>query len=293
MPDIREALLEYTADQPPASFGFDQVRAAGRRARWRRRVMATGVVVAAVAGVVPFLRSAPEPAPVPAGPGWSTLDPAPFCRVASAPPTEPAVTPTTVVNEKNGYPINIPAEPAGHAAARFSCYLARAVPERLPGFVFHHDPNQPAGTLPMQAVPKRVFDPARPADTVPMIIGGSAAVADERGAGSIGIGVSPTFEEAAGAAADCTADCTVRTGPHGEVITVRDIRQPNGYRLINLTVYRGGTTISAGVSNGIPVEAPPGELLSQDALTPSRPGLPLTVDDLVALATDPALTLQP
>ncbi|GAA1620527.1 hypothetical protein [Actinoplanes couchii] len=306
MPDssdtqIHDALVAYTGAEPPLSFTYDEVLAGGRRARRRRRLAVAGaaaVVAAVAAGGASFalpLRSA-DPAPAPytvAGPAWSTLDAARSCEAAGAEPTSPLVEPTTVVNEKNGYPIRIPAEPADHAAARISCYLAEVVPPLLPEVTYHRSSSTPSDIMPLQAYPGRVFDPARPADTTPPFITADAVIVDDQGAGEVGFGASPAYESAADAAANCTAPCTVRQGPDGETVTVLDTSAASGYHHVEVHVYRGDTITTASASNGVTPAMPPGEAIGSDQLEPTRHGLPLSVEQLMELAGAPELDLFP
>lgn len=299
--EVRDALLAYTGDQPPLTFTYDHVLASGRRARRRRRIAAAGagaavaaVAAGAVLAVLPHTRTAPpEPYEV-AGPSWSTLDPEPYCAAAAKPPAGPAIAPATVVSEKNGYRMRMPTEPAAHAAARFSCFLAKAVPPLLPGADFHLGAGAPAGTRPLRADPVRVFDPARPGDTTPPYFSASAVVSDSKGVGEVGVGVMATAESTADAIANCTGPaCTVRTGPNSETVTVLDTTSSSGVRLVNVYVYRGDTTTVASASNGIPDGAArdPNEARSTAEQRPGRPDLPLTVDQLITLAAAPELDL--
>lgn len=303
MPDpidtqIHDALVAYTGAQPPLSFSYDEVLASGRRTRRRRRLAVTSAAAAvaavAAAGVSLALpHGSAEPAPyVVAGPSWSTLDAAPYCATASAAPTGPLVKPTTVVSEKNGYPIRIPAEPAAHAAARISCYLATVVPPLLPDVIYHRSAAALAGTMPLQAYPGRVFDPARPAETTPPFITAGAVVSDDQGAGEIGFGAAPAYESAAEATTNCAGNgCTVRTGPNGETVTVLDITAASGYRHVEVHVYHGDTIVSASAENGVTPATAPGEAISSEDLKPARKDLPLTVEQLVELACTPQLDL--
>jgi hypothetical protein len=301
--EVRDALLAYTGDQPPPTFTYDQVLTSGRRARRRRRFAVAGAgaaVVAVAAGAalaaLPDTRATlPEPFTV-AGPSWSTLDPAPFCKAAAAPPAGPTIAPATSVNEKNGYRIRIPTEPANHAAARFSCYLTKAVPPLLRAATFHRDTGTPAGAVPLQAFPVRVFDPARPGDTTPPSFSASAVVSDGQGVGDIGFGVGATSASVAEVTANCAGpDCTLRQGPNGETVTVIDVTSETGYHLVNVYVYRGDTTTFASASNGRPITASraANEARSGNDYRPGRTDLPLTVDQLVELASAPELDLFP
>jgi hypothetical protein len=294
---IHDALVAYTGAEPPLSFTYEEVLAGGRRARRRRRLAVAGaasVAAVAVAGGVSLVlphRTA-DPAPyAAAGPSWSALDPAPYCTTAGAPPTGALVKPTTVINEKNDYPIRIPSEPAGHAAARISCYLAKAVPPLLPDATYHRTEGTPADALPLQAHPARLFDPARPADTAPPFISADAVIADDQGAGTIGFSASPAYESAADATANCAGSCAVRSGPHGETVTVLTTTTASGYRHVEIRVYRGDMIVSASASNGVtPAMAP--EQASQGDREPVRRDLPLTVEQLVELASAPEFDLH-
>lgn len=302
MPDptdtqIHDALVAYTSAEPPPSFTYDDVLAGGRRARRRRRVAGAGAaaavaVLAAGGGSLALAHRGADPAPYAvAGPSWSVLDAAPFCATAGAEPTSPLVRPTTVVNEKNGYPVRIPAEPADHAAARISCYLAAALPPLLPDVAYHRPSSAPADTVPLQAYPGRIFDPARPADTAPPFVTAGAVIVDDRGAGEIGFGAASAYESAAEATANCVGACTVRSGPGGETVTVLDTGAPSGYRHVQVHVYRGDTIASASASNGVTPPMASGQAIGQDQLRPARRDLPLTVEQLVELACAPELEL--
>lgn len=302
--DIHDALMAYTSDAPPPAFTYDRILTSGRRARRLRRIATAGAAtMVATVAVSVVLLTQPHQAPTTpstlytvAGSSWSTLNPTSYCKTASAPAASPTIAPTTVINEKNDYPIRIPTEPADHAAARISCYLAAAVPSLLPKATFHRDPSTPANTIPLQAYPSRTFDPARPGDTTPPQISASAVITDDEGVGDIGFSASPAYETATAAAANCgQPPCSVRTGPHGETVTVIDVTTDSGYHLVNVYVYRGDTIIFGSASNGIPdaVASNPSEAVSADAKKAGRKDLPLTVDQLIDLAAAPQLNLFP
>ena len=300
---VRDALLRNAADEPPMAFTSADLMRAGRRSRRLRHgatVAGSALVVAALAGfafaVIPDRVSAPEYGRLPIGtPLWTTLDATSFCAIAAT-AVEPAVAQTSVINPKNGFAIAIPTEPAEHAAARFSCYLMHAVPQAIPGASFARDPNTPAGTVPLQAYVSRAFDPDRPLDTSPPFFSASAVVSDEGGVGEIGFAVGSASESEADAEANCTQTCSVRRGPHGELVTVLTVESDTGYRLVNVNVYRGQTVTFASASNGMPVLSAPGEV---EAITNGqspqvgRAHLPISVEDLISMLTAPQLTLFP
>ena len=290
---IREALTAYTGEEPPLTFTFGEVLTAGRRSRRRRRAAAAtagSLVFVAVTGifVTAWTHGREEPPPVAVdGPAWPALDPAPFCAAASARPSGPVIAPTTVADERTDYPIRIPTEPADHAAARFSCHLSRVVPPLLPGVTFHRFPGQSDGLRPLQAYPARVFDPDRPGDTAPPYFSAEAVVSDREGVGDIGFGVSAASETVADAITSCSG-CAVRKGPHGETVLVHEVTEESGLRLVNVWVHRGDTVAFATASNAIPDEN--ADAQSQQV---GRPDPPLTVDQLVEVASAPELDLFP
>ncbi|MEU4425876.1 hypothetical protein AB0F81_35095 [Actinoplanes sp. NPDC024001] len=287
--DIRDALLAYTGDEPPLPFGYEQVVTAGRRVRRRRRAAAAAagsLVFVAVAGVaVTGLPHDPAPFAV-GGPSWPALDPAPFCAAAAAPPSTPAIAPTTVVRDLNDYRVRIPVEPADHAAARLSCRLATVVPPLLPGFRFHLIPGAPEDGLPLRVEPAQVFDPAQPQTTLPVFSAG-ALVSDDEGVGEIGFGAWPAGETVAEATANC-AGCEVRTGPDGATVLIDVMTGDAGLRTVNVWVHRADTVTFATTSNAVPDPA-----TDADRQEVGRPDPPLTLDQLVRLAAAPELTLFP
>jgi hypothetical protein len=120
-------------------------------------------------------------------------------------------------------------------------------------------------------------------------------VTDDQGVGDIGFGVGSAYETAASATADCTRPCSLRTGPHGETVTVLDIRTASGYRLVNIRVYQGDTIAFASASNGIPGPAATGptDVRSAEDHRPGRKDLPISIDELINLAAAPELNLFP
>ncbi|WP_238007196.1 hypothetical protein KZZ52_37520 [Dactylosporangium sp. AC04546] len=116
--DLDTALREYTDGGPPTRLTSAGVLSAGRRTRRRRRLTVTGGAVAVLAATGVLLANLPgDPAPVqPSGPGWTALDPRPFCA-------------------------------SDQQADRLTCYLQTEVSRRLPGATFHRKSTAKAGPL--------------------------------------------------------------------------------------------------------------------------------------------------
>ena len=101
-------------------------------------------------------------------------------------------------------------------------------------------------------------------------------------------------ESTADAIANCIRECTVRSGPNGEVVTVLTIESDTGYRLVNINVYKGQSVAFAFASNGVPTMSAPGEVGAVTAeMSPlvGRADLPISVDDLIAILAAPQLAL--
>ncbi|MBM2615963.1 hypothetical protein JIG36_10385 [Actinoplanes sp. LDG1-06] len=260
--DIQEALLTYTSDAPPPAFTLDEVMRKGRlRRRTRRLALAAGTVTAAVATIAVAV-------PLWARPSVPAVDP---------PAPEPLATCRTPFAK--GTPADNPNIPVPGAADMMTCYLVEAVPRLLPGATFARETPERA---PLEAFAYRVFDPKRAAETTPPGFSAGTVVSDVNGVGTIGFGASPATTDPG----DCTGVCSVRTGPHGERVTVLDSRSDNGYRLVNIRIYKGGTEIFVSASNGVPAVTPtdPDRAYGPEDYRVGRKDLPLTVDQLITLA---------
>jgi hypothetical protein len=297
---VRDALLTYAADEPPMTISSTSVLDAGRRSRRRRRLAAlSGAAggVAAVGGVLALLIPALGPAPARppitvGGPVWTQLDPSALCAAATVPAAPVPGLPPTATNAKTGYSMPVPSEPPAHAAARISCELMRAVPALLPGASFQLEPGAAGDVQPLQVAPVRVFDPARPAETSPPMIMGGAVISDAGGVGTIGFGFSPAYEPPP-TSQTCQGPCVLRTGPHGEAVAVLTFVGGNGFILVNLYVYSGRTIVFVSASNGVTPPASGMQPHSLEDATVGRDDLPLTVDQLITVASSLTLTLFP
>lgn len=311
-PFVRDALIAYAANEPPMTITSDVVLGAGRRSRQLRRVAAGSgavAVMAAVFGILvllpgPFrLGSSPaQPAVSPSAVSPSVVSPSvvspsavgpsrtpgaaePFCTAASAPATPISGLPASVGNGKDGRQVFIPTEPPGHAAARFSCYLMREVSVRLPGISLDRDSFAPAGTQPLQAYASRTFDPTRPTVTLPEFNSSTTFTTSDGIFWALRFDISALSDSVTEQTAQCTAIpfCDVRSGPQGQPALVSVGDDSRGFHIFTATVYLDKTVVSASLS----AEHSKGDN------QPSADDLPLTYDQLIAIASAPELTLFP
>jgi hypothetical protein len=251
---LREALSSYvTTDEPPPRTVAAEVLTAGRQARRRHRLalLATGLAVV-MAGVA-----------MKVGLPWA-LSPAstPGASLATAACPSP------------------PAPGAGSPEIRMTCYLTSVVPRMLgeARFIRLYGPR---GTLPLQAYPST---------DIPGAYEANAVVHDAAGLGSVIFVVGrQSGETPSGDACASKGGCSVRQGPHGELVEVHaavsTIGSDIGHVGVTIYVYTGRTTIIAGTSNS-------GERRFNDAVsTPERAVPPLTTEQLIEIATAPDLAL--
>jgi hypothetical protein len=148
--------------------------------------------------------------------------------------------------------------------------------------------------VPLQVHPGRTFDANHPLETSPPYFTASAVVADGNGVGEIGFGVSSASESIVDATNNCGPRfCTVRSGPHGELITVLDIGGGSEVHVINVSICRGGSVVFGSASNAISpttVETVGGASQQKQL---GRTDLPISVDNLVEILLGPELTLFP
>jgi hypothetical protein len=244
-----------------------EVIAAGRRSRHRRRLLSAAGLLAAVVAVT---TAAVVPRLGPSGHAVGAPPPLTTCASLRPSPT-PASTPS-------GEPARATMDPgAEEAATRVSCYLLTAVPALMRGFTFAPNPARP-GTSALVAIPGGMGGGD-------LEVTATALATDAAGTGLLIVSVSRATE--APDEAHCTgpnAKAQCRTGPNGERIEVYDFGvATDGTHGITIYVYSGHTFILAGAHNSGETQTAPR----------SRPAPPLSVDELIALATAPELKLYP
>jgi hypothetical protein len=268
--DMTQALRAHVADGPPMRITSDGVIAAGRRSRHRRWLASAGgaaglAAVVVVTAMAFTARTGPS--------GHTVGGPPPLTTCASLQPS-PVPAPT-----QSAVPARATMDPGAESAApRVSCYLLSAVPALMPGFTFTPNPAR-RGTSALVAVPGGMGGGD-------LEVTATSLATDASGTGLLIVSVSRATESPADED-HCTgphAKAQCRTGPNGERIEIYDFgAEPDGTHNITVYVYSGQTFILAGASNA-------GE--TQNAPR-TRPSPPLSVDELITLATAPELKLYP
>jgi hypothetical protein len=256
---VTRALRDHVlADEPPLRLNLDSVLRAGRRSIRYRRAAYCGA--AALAGALALAVTTYVP------PAGGTLASAPTSESGTAAPT--VQVPSAYDCFKAIY-----ASPATtqDLARRITCYLTSAVPAALPGATFSDNPARGAPAL--VAVPNGEGFSA------------TATVHTSDGTGLVIFEVTriDTPRDPSECLVD-KADCEL--GPHGEIYQAYWYRgndpetNPTGW---GIRLYSGHTKVEAASFNG--PEGP--------GARPTMQGDPLNIDQLLALAHDPALVVFP
>lgn len=259
--DLAEALRAHVRDEPPLGLTSTDVLTAGRRSRRLRRTGYALGGVAAVSGAL--LVAVTVPGLLPAlGTNHDVAQP-----VASAP--DEATCERLVGGLVD----------ATEASDRLSCYLLDTIPRILPQATLTDNPARP-GTAALVAAPDIMGSNGG--------ISATAVVTDNAGTGIILVtvapGPAPDPDQIAGRCGGATAKATCRIGPHSEHIETFDLgKDQRGVHSRTVYVYVGNTFIVASAMNVSETEPP----------TPTRPEPPLTIDQLIAIATSPQLVLYP
>jgi hypothetical protein len=283
MEQLSEALNRAAADPPPTGIDLDHLIAREHRARGRRRwlagsaaalavLVATGTAVlvgpggwsGAVPGTEPTTKTDPGVRPQELG-RCSQNRP-----VATTPGGGPGGEKPAETSPPSLRPA--PTEPTDAAVLRLSLALNATLGDVLPGFSVadHIHPNCEA----IQFAPT----------TSPFLYEAVVVAKDATGYGRIAIGLMPaTAEPPIGGCGD-EETCVRETLPDGTLIQ-----------------KIGGVVLGAGLHNQVAIVRPDGTalvLFSQNVQNPdetvtTRPTPPATVDQLIAIGTDPGLTLYP
>ncbi len=235
-------------------------------------------VLAATAAVFPTVLLRPTPALEPVGTtptfaGGVTLDPSLLCTTAEALTPPVAIRVDTMPVDPTGGAA-IPDAEIDRTAAQLRCAVSELVAAELPGFHFTELHSALQGNRPRPTAPLEFYVEV----PGPRFVTDAVAI-DERGAVTIGFDVARH-----GRIVACEpSSCTQRSGPHGEQVL---LSEGTGGRSVE--VHRGQTVIYVSellVDGRLPLSA-------QEDGRP-RDELPLTVDQLIEIATDPRLDVFP
>jgi len=273
--EIRERLIAYVSAEPPRTLTVDAILRAGRRARRmnRLRVVTAVAVLTATAAVVPAVLLHQADAGRDPAPATATVDHA--CAAAEDPPRAvrdsdgfvPYVGPTATDPDADAL--------IDRRAALLRCAITDLITSRLTGFQFHQVSDA-------DATPARTLAPFEVYVDVEHQVFESAAVAvDGQGAVTVGFTVTPASDRSGHSDPSCpTLPCHYTTAPGGWNITVYASETSLG-----VTVYFEHSTVQAW-------------MFAQDLRhwhsqpsAPPRTELPLTVDQLIDIATDPRLDI--
>ncbi|MCP2321565.1 hypothetical protein HDA40_000072 [Hamadaea flava] len=291
-----DALREQIGrDEPPLGITARQAIAAGRRKR--RAEMLRMATAAMGAGVVLFgatfyfepFGGGPAagscdtavptnaPTPLPTGSEFPFGDDLPGVAPSGDVGYSPAPTDLpseSVQPQQPDYPESLSPEQLD----RFTCAVRRSVVAALPDTTFAQLRDESWSGPP----PLTVGTSTRLNGTAAVLAG--AATTDRLGQGSIVI--EANHVELRPEADRCTTGslCSLRTGPHGEVIEVYPTTGDGGMIGYVLYVYTGQTAVVARTHNTPDVEG---------RWPVSRPTPPVTLDQLITIACDPDLVLWP
>jgi hypothetical protein len=255
MNDLRESMWAATAEPPPTGIDLDRLIEQEHRSRRRRRTVAGGVVVLAVVSVAALFR--PGAGAPTIDMGGPSLSPSGAGCAAVRPTPSSSKDPTDDDIPRGTAPV--PTEPEAVAVRRLSGVLAAALAAHLPGRsiadVIHPDC---AGVL---------FEP----HIYPSRYYAQVTFADAGGIGSLVIMVNdkPYPGMSAYDNVHTLADGT-EVGWLGETNVQLGASRPDGTQITLLCDNSRGTPLQSG-----------------------QPAAPATVDELLAIATDPGLTLYP
>ncbi|GAB2987066.1 hypothetical protein [Saccharothrix stipae] len=290
---------------PPSTVDVDAVIVRGRRAARLHRVthptVAAGVAVVLLTGVAAYSMTSGEDDGT---------------TVATAPPTSatapPSSTPPRSRTQPSGHdqpgvvtlpPIPDPVPPprcekgdletVAEAAGRLTQAATKAVRERRPDVQLLANATFPAGTPRGPLEFYQTTEPAAPHVSVCDFLSTLHAWATARtplGDGNIGFETWPAFFPTLNPPCEekDTPDrihCEELTGPHGERILTETLEFARGTRKHQVQIIRAdGTWLRIHSEN---------DAMTKGSGGPTAPTPPFTVEQLIAIGTDPALTLFP
>ncbi|MFI9010953.1 hypothetical protein ACIGNX_27320 [Actinosynnema sp. NPDC053489] len=290
---------------PPSTVDVDAVIARGRRAARLHRVahpaVAAGVAAVLLTGVAAYSMTGGDGGGTTVG----TAPPAtttPLAPTSSAPATaHPSGSdqPNVVTLPPESDPVPPPRcaggdlETVAEAAGRLTAAAAKAVREQRPDVRLSANAQFPAGT---PRGPLEFYQPVEPAYPdvsvcdVRATLHAWATAGTPLGDGNLGFEVEPAFFPALNPPCDeeSTPDrtrCAEVTGPDGEKVLTEVFEYQRGTRKHQVQVIRADGTRLRIESENVATTSGSGG--------PTAPAPPFTLEQLVAIGTDPALTLFP
>jgi hypothetical protein len=203
--------------------------------------------------------------------------------VAMAAVAAVAVSPTVRPPDRH---VDAATESPQQVAARLTATLRGTMARVRPDAKVEPDPNHRPGRNPdaLEVVPP---DPALDQ----LWYEGHAIVIDSQGHGTVTLRVAPDAAAAGFGSAPCepyttkSSSCAPRTGPHGEHLSVWTSMKQDHSVESAVTVFRpDGSAVNVGTTNFTDEPNGPG---------PSRSTPALTTEQLIEVATDPGLALNP
>ncbi|MGO1051954.1 hypothetical protein [Crossiella sp. CA198] len=292
---LREELRAYVfTAEPPLRLDFQETLRAARRSRRRRLIGAATATVAGVAAIA--LAAAVLPGVLGGGNG---VTPASRCGT----PGKDWGPPQPRWEERLKENWLIPAEPTQHAEKRLTCVLAEVLLPNLPaGAKLARPKPTDALRVPAEGAATDVFSSNQTSTVYYQL---PLDVTDAKGTGSVSVNIGLTTKNyTEQLTKNCTntstipvPSCEVRKGPRGETILVRTGSDKGpGVISYGVEVYHLGTRIVLYTSNTaheLKHVRPPTDEDKDPPVIPERPAPPITLDDLIAAATAPELTLFP
>ncbi|MFI7680632.1 hypothetical protein [Actinophytocola sp. NPDC049390] len=292
---------------PPSTVDVDAAIARGRRAARVRQManpaVATGVAVVLLTGAVAYTMTRDDdgsPAVGVAAPTTTTSSAPPSSRTAPPPPTGTSSASTDVVGVPvGGDAVPPPAceredlESAGEAADRLLQAATDAVMAQRPDLALSPNHEYPKGTT---RGPLEFYQIVEPGEELPICdaqgrLESTATTTAPDGDGNLLMLVEPDFHPDERGSCDGIGlpnrtFCAAETGPNGEEIVKQTVGFEGGVVMHRVVAVRDdGTSILVQAEN---------VATSSKYNTPATATAPpLTLDQLVEIAIDPAMTLFP